>query len=87
MANLCRSKPGRSVLVLISVALLLACIVPGAARGQVLYGTIVGYVKDTSQAAVPGATVTIINPKTNVTREAITNESGTYTVSNVLPGT
>ena len=53
---------------------------------QVLYGTIVGNVKDTSQAAVPGATVTIISPKTNVTREAITNESGTYSVSNVIPG-
>jgi Carboxypeptidase regulatory-like domain/TonB dependent receptor len=54
---------------------------------QVLYGTIVGNVKDTSQAAVPGATVTIVNPKTNVSRETITNESGAYTVSNVLPGT
>jgi hypothetical protein len=53
---------------------------------QVLYGTIVGNVKDTTQAAVPGATVTIINPKTNVTREAITNESGAYTVSNIIPG-
>ncbi len=86
MANLFGSKVGQGVLLCISIVVVMACLVPETARGQVLYGTIVGNVKDASQAAVPGATVTIINPKTNVSRETITNEAGAYTVSNVLPG-
>src|SRR6266545_8292589 len=86
MGIFCVSRWGRSTLLLISLVAVLSCVVAETARAQVLYGTVVGNVKDTSQAAVPGATVTIINPKTNVTREAITNESGTYSVSNVIPG-
>ena len=66
---------------------LASALTPPVSHAQVLYGTIVGNVKDASQAAVPGATVTVINPQTNVSRDTITSESGTYTVSNVLPGT
>ena len=35
---------------------------------------------------IPGATVTIVNKETNLTREAITNAEGAYSLINVLPG-
>jgi hypothetical protein len=54
--------------------------------GQILYGSVVGVVKDAQGATVPGATVTIVNKETNLTRETTTNGEGNYTLSNVLPG-
>ena len=45
-----------------------------------------GYVRDPAEAAVPGATVTARNTATNVTREATTNESGLYQMTNLPPG-
>src|SRR5438874_11096768 len=57
------------------------------ARSQVLYGSIVGNVKDASEAAVAGATVTVTNSETNFTRQVTTNESGGYDLSAVPAGT
>ena len=59
---------------------------PDAAVAQVLYGSIVGNVTDAQGGAVPGATVTIVNKETNLTRETTTNEEGNYSLVNVLPG-
>ena len=56
------------------------------ARAQILYGSVVGAVKDGSGAVIPGATVTIVNRETNLTRETTTNADGAYSVINVLPG-
>jgi Carboxypeptidase regulatory-like domain/TonB dependent receptor/TonB-dependent Receptor Plug Domain len=56
-------------------------------RGQVLYGSIVGTVADSSGLAVPGATVKVTQTETNQSREGTTNESGGYTFSNVAAGT
>ena len=50
-----------------------------------LYGSIVGNVADTSQAAVPAATVTVINKATNLAREATTRSDGSYSFVNVQP--
>ena len=68
----------------ISIALTLA----GArtASAQVLYGSILGNVKDSSEAAVPGATVTATNVGTNQSRQALTNESGSYSFSDLQGG-
>src|SRR3954454_7155384 len=54
--------------------------------GQILYGSVVGIVKDSQGAVIPGATVTVINKETNLTRETTTNTEGAYTLTNVLPG-
>src|SRR5438874_5847198 len=54
--------------------------------GQILYGSVVGVVKDAQGAVIPGATVTIVNKETNLTRETATNTEGAYTLTNVLPG-
>ena len=65
-------------------------------HAQALYGSIVGTVSDSTDAAVPGATVTIVHTQTNQTRTVTTSgsgtfsfptiPSGTYTVSFSLPG-
>jgi outer membrane receptor protein involved in Fe transport len=54
---------------------------------QVIYGSIVGTVTDAQGANVPGATVTIVNKETNLTRDATTGAEGTYSLTNVQPGT
>src|SRR5687768_18351169 len=68
--------------------LLLAIAIPTERlHAQLLYGSIVGLVKDGQGATVPGAVVTIVSKETNLTRDITTNEDGTYSVVNVLAGT
>ena len=59
---------------------------PSAVRAQVLYGGVVGTVKDSQGAAIPAATVVITNKENNSTRETVTGAEGEYTITNVLPG-
>ena len=56
------------------------------AAAQILYGQLVGNVKDPSDAAVAGATVVITNKQTNQSRETTTNELGSYTFPTVAAG-
>jgi Carboxypeptidase regulatory-like domain/TonB dependent receptor-like, beta-barrel len=56
------------------------------ASAQILYGSVVGTVKDSTGSVLPGATVTIVNKETNLTREAVTNSDGAYSIINVQPG-
>ncbi len=72
-------------LALVFCGLVLA-LLPTAAEAQVLYGSIVGNVKDPTGAAVPGATVTITHRQTNQARRTITNDTGAYTFSTVSSG-
>jgi hypothetical protein len=50
------------------------------------FGEITGVVTDPSTALVVGATVTVSNPATNLTRTATTNNAGNYTFPSLLPG-
>jgi Carboxypeptidase regulatory-like domain/TonB dependent receptor-like, beta-barrel/TonB-dependent Receptor Plug Domain len=68
-------------------ALLIALALPPAAHAQVLYGSIVGNVKDKSNDAVTGATIKITHKETNQTRETATNPDGSYNFSTVQTGT
>jgi hypothetical protein len=70
----------KAVLVL-SVYLLIS----GVLFAQSDLGTISGFVKDPSGGTIAGAKVTIQN-KSGVERQATTNESGYYTITNVPPG-
>ena len=54
------------------------------ALGQLPSGTILGVVKDSSGAVVAGATVTVVNTETGLTRAAVTGEDGAYRL-NALP--
>ena len=67
--------------------LMLLILIPRPGDAQVLYGSLVGNVTEQSQAAVPGADVTVVNTETNLTRHVRTNESGTYSFPNLQAGT
>ena len=54
--------------------------------GQGNLATVTGAVTDTSQAAMPGVTLTVRNTGTNVTRTARSNEEGYFTITNLPPG-
>ncbi|MPZ17850.1 MAG: hypothetical protein GEV06_08070 [Luteitalea sp.] len=48
---------------------------------------IVGRVRDTTGAVLPGVTVTIVHQATGVSRERVTNDAGYYSVQSLRPGT
>jgi hypothetical protein len=48
---------------------------------------VVGTVKDSSGGTVPGATIAIVSRETNLVLNGVSNETGAYTFTNVLPGT
>ncbi|MDT7817136.1 MAG: hypothetical protein QOJ42_7052 [Acidobacteriaceae bacterium] len=50
-------------------------------------GDISGTVTDNSGAAVPGATVTVLNVDTGVSKSFVTNDSGVYDTSSIVAGT
>lgn len=75
------------VVVLASVVMLCAGLwSPGTLMAQSDLGKISGFVKDPSGATVPNAKVTIRNNAMAVERQATTNESGYYVITNVPPG-
>ncbi|MBK9153253.1 MAG: carboxypeptidase regulatory-like domain-containing protein [Chloracidobacterium sp.] len=59
--------------------ILLALVSASAAFGQAT-GGLSGTVKDPNNAVVPGASVTVRNTGTNLTRAAITNDEGRWTI-------
>ncbi|HYK92280.1 MAG TPA: TonB-dependent receptor [Acidobacteriota bacterium] len=69
------------------VALMLAMTLTPEAKAQVLYGSIVGDVKDQSGLAVPGASVTLVNKGTNLTRQVLTDEAGRFAATDLPTGT
>jgi hypothetical protein len=68
----------------IGLAALAAAAVP--AEAQLLYGGLVGNVVDAQGAVVPGASVTIVNTDTNLTRETTTDSQGGYSFTNIQAG-
>lgn len=68
------------------MALLLALAAPVGLRAQGLSG-ISGAVTDSSGASVPDAKVTVTNVATNVSTTAVTTSAGTYTITDLNPGT
>jgi hypothetical protein len=81
-----QSIPFRARLLTVSAALVAAVLSAAPVHAQILYGSIVGTVTDAQGATVPGATVTIVNKDTNLTRDAVTTGDGTYSFTNVLAG-
>ena len=56
------------------------------ASSQVLYGSIVGTVEDSSGAVLPGAAITLTNTATNVVREFRSDEQGRYNAVSIPAG-
>ena len=72
---------------LLTLAVMLALGSPNRAQAQVLYGSLVGQVADSSDAAVSGAVVTILNLRTNQSRETKTDLRGSYSFIDLRGGT
>jgi hypothetical protein len=76
-----RARPGLFVLALLS------CLAPGEVSAQAVSGTILGTVKDSTGAVMPGASVTLVNTGTGFTRTVVTDPKGEYTAPQVPTGT
>jgi len=84
---MCRvSLPWTSVAFVMAVIALMG-LISQPASAQLLYGTLVGNVTDSSAAAVAGATVTISDPSTGFSRQATTTDRGEYVFTNLPVGT
>ncbi len=56
------------------------------AEAQTLYGALTGNIKDASDAAVAGATVTVTSKDTNTTRQTVSNDTGGYSFPTLQAG-
>jgi hypothetical protein len=70
-----------------SLTLLLSLTLSTPAFSQTGNASVGGFVQDSTQAVIPGVTVTAENTQTGVVNKTLTNESGTYTILSLLPGT
>ena len=79
----------RSSVSLVSLAILafVILILSIEVRGQAVTGSLIGTVTDASGSVVPSANVTITEVNTNLSRSAVTNESGNYVFGNLDRGT
>ncbi len=68
------------------VLMVLALIASASASAQTTGGTLLGKVTDTTGGVIPGASVTIKNTATGITRALLTNEIGGYQAPNLQPG-
>ena len=78
------TRAGRCAFLLV---LSVACLLPAEALAQgETTSAIVGQVRDTTNAVVPGATVTIANPETGLRRSAKTDDAGRFNFPQLKPG-
>src|SRR5438876_699900 len=74
--------------ILATAAVVLFCLVHiETTSAQSTNASVGGFVQDSSQAFIPGVTVTATNTQTGVVNTALTNESGAYNFTALLPGT
>src|SRR5262245_2789246 len=59
---------------------------PASAGAQTGSGEITGTVKDQAGDAVPGATITVTETRTNLQRLAVSTPDGVYTAPSLAPG-
>ena len=57
------------------------------ANAQVLYGSVAGTITDQTGAVVPGASITIVNDNTGLTRSTTSGGAGDYTIIDLPAGT
>jgi hypothetical protein len=65
----------------------LLCLSPRPLLAQAVSGTILGNVRDSSGGIVPGASVTLVNTGTGLTRTVVTDANGEYTAPLIPTGT
>jgi hypothetical protein len=86
METLSLRRKVRPVVVWTVIILGSLLVTPSRLHAQALSG-INGTVTDTSGAAIAGATVTVTNVDTNVSKKTVTTSAGTYYVTDLIPGT
>ena len=69
---------------LLIIALTFSTVAFGQAQSNA--ANLQGFVKDTTGAVVPNATVTARNPATNISRATTSDDSGSYRIVNLPPG-
>jgi hypothetical protein len=75
----------RSVWIALATLSLLCAFGIPAAMAQAVYGSILGTVTDPSGAAVKGAKVTVTSQTKNTSVTDVTNDSGNYSVTHLIP--
>src|SRR5712691_2909293 len=75
----------RSVLAAVSAFALLCGLWTPKATAQAVYGSILGTITDPSGAAVANAKVTATSQTKNTSVDAVTNDSGNYSVTHLIP--
>src|ERR1044072_1829719 len=75
---------GHHVAGALAACLLLLCLCAPAAAQVTASASVEGTVKDIKEAVVPGATVTVTNVSTGLSRTAATGDEGTYRID-LLP--
>src|SRR5438128_891783 len=75
--------PNKAILGLTAIALLFLQATVSA-QGS---GSVTGVVRDATQSAIPSVSVQITNVQTGVSTTVLTNETGAYRASSLLPGT
>ena len=81
-----RTSVGTADLLAAGLVALGFALVPATAAAQAAWGGLVGVVRDAQGGVLPGASVTITEVGTNLTRETVTDTQGAYNFVNVLPG-
>ena len=70
----------------ITICALAGLFMPLDAAAQAANATLVGNVRDETGGAVPGATITATEVRTNISRTVVSNEGGNYTFTNLTSG-
>ncbi len=86
MSDSIRPRFSTGVLATVGLTILSIGLAATPARAQLLYGSVVGIVKDSTGARLPGATITVTNRDTALTRETTADAEGAYNLVNILPG-
>src|SRR5262245_18187845 len=72
---------------MLTAAVLLFCVLPAHMLAQTSNATLGGTVSDTTNALIPGVTVTATNTETGIVSTFVTNETGAYQFASLQPGT
>ena len=73
----------RAWFIVLSVFLFHGLVLTASARAQLATAELNGRVTDSSGAVLPGVTVTATQTATGLVRTAVTDESGSYLISNL----
>ena len=69
----------------VAIAVAMAWLLPGTLQAQTGTSTIAGVVRDSTGAALPGASVKVVNEDTRVSVDTQTNGEGIYRVPALVP--